>query len=109
MPPLLVIHGSADHVVHPGNGVASARLWADAAGAQAAVPRTVQRGARYPMSVTEFRQRGRIVATLCEVAGLGHAWSGGAASQAHSDPRGPDASRLIWAFVTRQFDRIAAE
>jgi poly(3-hydroxybutyrate) depolymerase len=35
--------------------------------------------------------------------GLGHAWSGGAASQAYSDPKGPDASRMIWTFAARQF------
>jgi len=32
---------------------------------------------------------------------LGHAWSGGKAGEPFSDPAGPDASRLIWAFVMR--------
>jgi poly(3-hydroxybutyrate) depolymerase len=41
--------------------------------------------------------------THCEVVGLGHAWSGGAARQPYSDPKGPDASRMIWAFLARQF------
>jgi poly(3-hydroxybutyrate) depolymerase len=37
------------------------------------------------------------------VAGLGHAWSGGAAGQPFSDAQGPDASRMAWAFAARQF------
>jgi hypothetical protein len=35
------------------------------------------------------------------------AWSGGAASKPFSDGRGPDASRMAWAFVARQL-RAAA-
>ena len=103
LPALLVIQGTADHVVAPSNGGAAANLWAAREGAQAGAPRTVQRGARYPATITDYRTRDRLVATLCEVNGLGHAWSGGAAGQAYSDPKGPDASRMIWAFVARQF------
>jgi poly(hydroxyalkanoate) depolymerase family esterase len=107
LPPLLVIHGSADPVVRPGNGRAAAQLWADAAGAHASPPRTVQRGQRYPMTVTDFKRGPRIIASLCEVAGLGHAWSGGAAGQPYSDPKGPDAARMVWAFALRQFGAAA--
>ena len=102
-PPLLVIHGDADTVVSPHNGQAAAQAWAQAAGARAGAPRRVQRGKRHPMSITDFKRRGRTVVTLVAVAGLGHAWSGGAASQAFSDGRGPDASRMAWAFAARQF------
>ncbi|MDO9286722.1 MAG: PHB depolymerase family esterase [Aquabacterium sp.] len=101
-PPLLVIHGQADAVVSPHNGRAAAQVWADAAGATPGAARRVQRGARYPMSVTDFKRRGSIVATLALVDRLGHAWSGGAASQPFSDARGPDASRLAWAFAAKQ-------
>ena len=103
LPPLLVIQGRADPFVRPSNGRAAAELWADAAVALPSAPREVQRGKRHPMTLTEFKQRGRLVATLCDVAGLGHAWSGGAARQPYSDPQGPDASRLILAFVARAF------
>jgi poly(hydroxyalkanoate) depolymerase family esterase len=117
-PALLVIHGSADHTVAPGNGVEAARAWAASAGAKACTPRIVQRGARYPATVTEYRTehravsgsgipgKTRLVATHCEIAGLGHAWSGGAAGHPFSDPKGPDASRMIWAFVVKQFGFI---
>ncbi|MDE2297770.1 MAG: PHB depolymerase family esterase [Burkholderiales bacterium] len=107
LPPLLVIQGSADPIVRAGNGRAAAQQWADAAGAQAGTARTVQRGQRYPMTVTDFKRGGRIAARLCEVSGLGHAWSGGAPGQPYSDPKGPDASRLIWAFVLRQFRAVS--
>jgi len=102
-PPLLVIHGEADPIVSVNNGRAAVRIWADAAGAQAGPTRHVQRGKRYPMAVTDFQRRGRKVATLVEVAQLGHAWSGGAAGQPFSDGKGPDASRMVWAFAARQF------
>ena len=107
LPALLVIHGSADPIVAPRNGAQAAQLWANREGAQTGTPRTVQRGARYAATVTDYRTRGRLVATLCLVNGLGHAWSGGAARHAYSDPKGPDASRMIWAFAAKQFARPA--
>jgi poly(hydroxyalkanoate) depolymerase family esterase len=106
-PPLLVIHGEADAVVSPSNGRAAVRIWADAADAKPSPLRTVQRGQRYPMGVTDFKRRGRTVATLVEVGRLGHAWSGGAPGQPFGDGQGPDASRMVWAFAVRQF-RAAA-
>lgn len=103
LPALLVIQGSADHLVAPGNGAEAARLWAAREGAKPSGLRSVQRGARYPATITDFKTRGRLVATLCLVNGLGHAWSGGVAGWSYSDPKGPDASRMIWAFVAKQF------
>ncbi len=102
-PPLLVIHGEADSVVSPNNGREAVRVWAESSGAQARKTRSVQRGKRYPMTVTDFMHQGRIVATLAEIGQLGHAWSGGAARQPFSDEKGPDASRMIWAFAAKQF------
>jgi poly(hydroxyalkanoate) depolymerase family esterase len=102
-PPLLVIHGSKDGVVSPHNGQAAAQVWAQAADAQPSAPRSVQRGLRYPMQVTDFKRQRRTVATLVEVQGLAHAWSGGAASKPFTDVQGPDASRMAWAFAARQF------
>ena len=122
LPALLVIQGTADSVVAPSNGVSAAQRWADHVEAQAvgvsaklgakvdakatvkaAHPRTVQRGNRRSATLTDYRIGARIVATLCEVNGLGHAWSGGAPGLPYSDPTGPDASRMVWAFAARQF------
>lgn len=102
-PPLLVIHGDADPIVAPQNGRVAAQVWADAAGARASRARNVQRGKRYPMSVTNFKRKGSTVATLVAVDGLAHAWSGGAANRPFSDEHGPDASRMAWTFVAKQF------
>ena len=105
LPPLLIVHGDADGVVSVRNAAATAQLWAGALGARAGAVRTLQRGQRYPMRVTEFKARGRTVVALREVVGLAHAWSGGAAQRPYSDPAGPDASALICAFVARQFGK----
>jgi hypothetical protein len=84
------------------------RLWAEAGQALPGTRRTVQRGKRYPMDVTDFRKGRSLVATLVEVRGLAHAWSGGAKGKAFGDELGPDASRLAWAFAARQFAGAAA-
>ncbi len=102
LPPLLVIHGGADAVVSAKNGNAGAQMWADAAGAVAGAPRTMQRGKRYPMVVTDFRAGRRTAARLVEIGRLAHAWSGGAPGQAYSDEHGPDASRMAWTFMAGQ-------
>ncbi|MBC3918227.1 PHB depolymerase family esterase [Undibacterium sp. CY18W] len=103
LPALLIMQGSKDHVVAPVNSALLAQQWAAQSGAKAGMARTVQRGARYPATMTDYRIRGQIVITLCEINGLDHAWSGGAAGHAYSDPKGPDASGMIWAFARKQF------
>ncbi|PZO13550.1 MAG: phospholipase [Burkholderiales bacterium] len=103
LPPLLVIQGGRDAVVAASNGAAAAGVWALAGGAAAGERRSQQRGQRHPMQVTDFKHRGRTAVTLIDVDQLGHAWSGGAANQPFSDAQGPDASRMVWAFVSRQF------
>lgn len=105
LPPLLVLQGRRDGVVAASNGRAAAQAWAHAMGALPGLPRTVQRGKRHAMHVTDYRLAGRAAVTLCEIDTLGHAWSGGAADRPYSDPAGPDASRLIVAFARRQFAR----
>lgn len=113
LPPLLVIQGTADPIVVRANARAAAHAWAHAGDARDASPvresaeRRVQRGSRKAMRVVDFKRRTALLATLIEIDGLGHAWSGGAAGQPFSDPTGPDVSRLIWAFASRQFRKGA--
>ena len=104
-PALLVIQGSADRIVAVENGVEAVRLWAQRAGTSRTTTRVVQRGSRRATTITDHRAGGRIVATLCVVEGLGHAWSGGAANLTYSDPSGPDATRMIWRLCAREFAR----
>jgi len=98
-PPLLVVHGGVDTVVSVRNAHAAVQAWAAAAGAVAGPPRSIQRGKRHAMAVTDFRRGDEVAARLVEVGRLGHAWSGGAADQPYADPLGPDASRLAWTFI----------
>ncbi|MBX9836583.1 MAG: PHB depolymerase family esterase [Burkholderiaceae bacterium] len=107
LPPLLVLQGTSDHVVSPRNGLAMAQLWAQALGAKASAATSQQRGKRYPMQVTPFKRQGRTVVELRDIVGLGHAWSGGGAKLAYSDPAGPDASALTWAFAARAFKQLS--
>ena len=107
LPPLLVIQGTADTVVASSNGRDAAERWAAATAARPEPTRRVQRGSRRAMQITDYRAQRRLVVRLCEVQGLGHAWSGGAAGRAYSDPRGPDASRLVWSVARAAFGRRA--
>lgn len=104
LPALLVIQGSADRVVSKANGMRAAQAWAERTHAEPKAARVVRRGNRYPFTTMDwFAPKRRLQVTLSEVSGLGHAWSGGAASHAYSDPKGPDASRMVWAFAQREF------
>lgn len=108
-PPLLVIHGVRDAVVAVANARAAAEQWAAAARARESAPRRVVRGARHPMTVTDFRHARRVVARLVEIDGLAHAWSGGDGRERFSDPAGPDASRMIWQFFRSNLRSPAPE
>lgn len=101
-PPLLVLQGDADLVVSARNADQAAALWAAAAGAVRRVERPVQRGERLSMLQVDHVGPGtRLACRSLRIAGLGHAWSGGLRDEPYSDARGPDASRLIWAWVAR--------
>lgn len=106
LPPLLVIQGEGDAVVAPGNARTAAAIWALATGAAPGPERMLQRGQRYAMRVTDYRHQGKMRVSLCQIEGLGHAWSGGPAKLAHSDPSGPDATGLVWRFVARAFQQV---
>ena len=43
----------------------------------------------------------KMLLKVCEVYGLGHAWSGGDETIRFSDGKGPDASRLMWDFFAQ--------
>lgn len=103
LPPLLLIHGEGDDSVAPANAEASVALWLELATSPVGkrAPRDARRGSRYPYSTADWTLEGRPYVRLVRIAALGHAWSGGSARQAFSDPRGPDALRLAWRFFSR--------
>jgi poly(hydroxyalkanoate) depolymerase family esterase len=101
--PLLVLHGGADATVVPANGRRTAEQWAAALGATASAPRQVAAndGARAWQQLRWRGADGRDVVEYVEIAGLGHAWSGGSSTGTYTDPQGPDASALLAAFIAR--------
>ena len=109
LPPLLVIQGQNDGVVSYRNAAAAAQMWAGAGGASAGAPRAVQRGKRHATVATDYRAGRHLVAQWLAVADMGHAWSGGAPSQPHGDAKGPDATRLAWAFIKKAFERLPVQ
>lgn len=108
LPALLVIQGSNDPVVAPVNGEQAATRWATETNGLAAVVRNEQLDSTYPLTITDWHAGERIVATLCEVNGLGHAWSGGDAAHEYTDSKGPNAAQMIWNFAVSQFETAAA-
>jgi poly(hydroxyalkanoate) depolymerase family esterase len=109
--PLLAIHGSRDEVVAPRHATAMVaqflRLNGHAAKADAAsttLPaadresRTMLPDAREEVA-REWLVDGRLVVRLVEIAGLGHAWSGGDATLQYNDAHAPDATALLGAFI----------
>ena len=110
--PTIVIHGSSDSIVSSVNGRRLVEQWLGANTLAAeqpldgelsrpaqAVREQVTGGHAYTRSRWSDA-RGRPAVEYLEVAGLGHAWSGGAAGAAWSDARGPDASEAIWRFFS---------
>ncbi|MBK7416521.1 MAG: hypothetical protein IPJ38_16955 [Dechloromonas sp.] len=104
LPALPVIHGTTNRVVAPANGREAAVRWTERVATVASKPRSVQCGTRYPATITDYRKDDRLVSTHCEIDQLVHDWSGG---QPFSDVLRPDASQMIWIFVSKEFDQSA--
>ena len=110
--PVMVIHGKSDPVVRRINadqltgqfGIINQRLLSAGEPEGLKVPgRYGGRCPRHAYTTTTYRGvRQQPVLVNCEVEQLGHAWSGGAAGFANSDPEGPNASLMLWNFFARQ-------
>ena len=116
--PMILFQGTGDVTVKPANGEALVAQWAqigdlgarERRGAAAdEVTMTTEQGAvRDGRSYTLTTCRdanGKVLIRAYEVEGMGHSWSGGAPAGAAgdaagplTDPLGPDATRLMWAF-----------
>lgn len=107
--PALILHGMDDDAVHPVNARLLARQFLaynnlpdrldgqvegvrDGRDAASAMPAGHYVDARFRA------QRQRDLVQLCEIAGLGHAWSGGDDDYRFHSATGPDASVLMWEF-----------
>lgn len=109
--PALIVHGTEDDVVNPINARLLARQFLAYNGLPdrwPAQPRGAM-GASATLAAghyveASFRDASRDVVQLCEVAGLGHAWSGGDPAYRYHSGTGPQASALMWDFF-RQHSR----
>ncbi len=109
--PLIAVQGADDDVVAPVNAAQLVRQYlalnghpAAEAGARGELPppdhasEDALADAR-TVTTSEWRIGDRVVARHVLVGGLGHAWSGGDDRHPYNDPRAPDATALLGAFV----------
>jgi poly(hydroxyalkanoate) depolymerase family esterase len=110
IPPIVVVQGKADRVVHPDNAARVAAQWLAFNGGgplrstttTGSTTTTNKAGDGRGFQTTRwFGDRGSPVAEMWLIDDLGHAWSGGRAGGSYSDPAGPDAATLLWLFLRR--------
>jgi poly(hydroxyalkanoate) depolymerase family esterase len=109
--PAIVFQGSADNTVHPVNAdqvIEQFRKFAEYAtnkhqqAAPISPPSARNRGVNdgYAYQIYDHLHRDRLLLRKVVVEGMGHAWSGGDLRYPFNDPKGPDASRMIWEFFS---------
>jgi poly(3-hydroxybutyrate) depolymerase len=102
--PAMVIHGSRDGTVNPVNAdqmvqqfMVMSRLADGGNKAFTEFTRNESGGDRYPYETHDYRRDDTLLLRKVLVEGLDHSW-GGNGKHAFNDPKGPDASRMIWEF-----------
>jgi poly(3-hydroxybutyrate) depolymerase len=105
--PALVMHGDSDSTVHPLNAdqiiqqfQAFAELTDTASSALVASEERRVTGAGRAYRQRDYLRNDRVLLRKIIVEGMGHAWSGGDARHRFNDASGPNASQLIWDFVS---------
>jgi poly(3-hydroxybutyrate) depolymerase len=106
--PALVIHGSHDSVVHPRNAEQIVRQFRRFAELRGTPPEPLSDPVEQHISSNgrSYRQHDyvrsdQLLLRSILIEGLGHAWSGGDESLRFNDSAPPDASRLIWDFLSK--------
>jgi poly(hydroxyalkanoate) depolymerase family esterase len=98
--PLLVVHGTADDVVHPR---CAQQLLAQAAESmrRAGIPLTRDDAAAQlaGTTVTEFRAQNGVLLRAIEIKNLGHAWTGGPGGHPYCEREGPPLTALCAQFL----------
>jgi poly(hydroxyalkanoate) depolymerase family esterase len=96
--PTIVFHGDRDTTVNPINGDQVIAQSKAAENLLTTVSRgQVAGGIRYTRTV-QADESGRPMLEQWVLHGAGHAWSGGSAAGTYTEPRGPDASRVMMRF-----------
>lgn len=111
--PVFVVQGDADTTVSPANGDLLVEQWLGVADlvdnglldqSVSRDPRSVDSGAAGGKTydiLTYGDGAGPVMVLRWTVQGLGHAWPGGAAGMAFSDPAGPNAAQGAWEFLSQ--------
>jgi len=108
--PAMLLHGDADVVVRVANVVQLAKQFCAVNGLTEASPPPIIRttpanaGGRnphYAFQTQNYKVGGKTRISVCSIAGLDHAWSGGDSTLRFNDSMGPDASALLWAFFAK--------
>lgn len=114
--PVLVIHGTADEIVVPVNAEQAIAQFAQTNDltddgsdndsvrneATASAAETTPDGLKY--TTCDYAYGGKLLMQSLVVEGMGHAWSGGDPAFPFAEPKGPDATALVWSFF-RQHSR----
>ena len=110
--PTIVFHGTADTTVYPINGEQATKQaiqtndlasdGSDDDNVDTTADRTYSgQGSSLDYTVSEYHdENGNSLVEHWQVEGMDHAWSGGVADGEFTAPGGPDASRIIWEFVS---------
>ena len=115
--PVILIQGKIDPVVRRVNldHLAGQFLLVDAPFVANAKPvvrnyagRSSGRSPRHAYKTVTYHSGRKPMLVKCEIDSLGHAWSGGEGSLDYSAPEGPDATLLMWTFLSRQRRLLSA-
>ncbi len=109
--PVIVFHGTHDHIVHPRNGDQVLDQWhytnnlvqqyVQQSQSVQPVPEISTRRVPGGLLYTEHLYRdstGKVLMCKYMVEGMQHCWPGGAANGSYTDPRGPRASQMLLDF-----------
>jgi poly(hydroxyalkanoate) depolymerase family esterase len=109
--PALIVSGDQDSTVHPSNAdqlIAQFRRAAELSSQPSAPLELVRNRILHPgergYQQDDYVYHGRVLLRLISIEGLGHAWSGGDAAYPFNDAAAPEASALVWAFLS-EFER----
>jgi poly(hydroxyalkanoate) depolymerase family esterase len=106
--PAIILHGDADKVVRIANQQQVARQMLLVNGIADLAPVTIRtparpkgRSPRHAFQTQDYRVARKPIVSVCRIAGLEYAWSGGDGALRFNDSVGPDASALLWAFFAK--------
>ncbi len=108
--PAMLLHGDADNVVRVTNVAQLAKQFCAVNGLTEASPPPVVHqtpadatgsNPHHAFQTQNYQVGGKTRISVCSIAGLDHAWSGGDSTLRFNDSMGPDASALLWAFFAK--------